>query len=64
MAVLDVQFMKLPGCSCAASYFFIMSSCGVPDVRGDCNTGSVISVIKDMYDNDEYILMDGEKRAR
>eukprot|EP00983_Pelagomonas_calceolata_P048254 1140982-Pelagomonas_calceolata.AAC.3 len=25
MAVLDVQFMKLPGWSCAASYFFITS---------------------------------------
>eukprot|EP00983_Pelagomonas_calceolata_P045013 1139522-Pelagomonas_calceolata.AAC.4 len=25
MAVLDVQFMKLPGCRCAASYFFITS---------------------------------------
>eukprot|EP00983_Pelagomonas_calceolata_P076989 1153674-Pelagomonas_calceolata.AAC.1 len=25
MAVLDVQLMKLPGWSCAASYFFITS---------------------------------------
>eukprot|EP00983_Pelagomonas_calceolata_P046436 1140170-Pelagomonas_calceolata.AAC.3 len=25
MAVLDVQFMNLPGWSCAASYFFITS---------------------------------------
>ena len=24
----------------------------------------LLSVIRDMYDNDEYILMDGEKRAR
>eukprot|EP00983_Pelagomonas_calceolata_P056191 1144478-Pelagomonas_calceolata.AAC.1 len=25
MVILDVQFMKLPGWSCAASYFIVMS---------------------------------------
>eukprot|EP00983_Pelagomonas_calceolata_P084104 1156296-Pelagomonas_calceolata.AAC.1 len=29
MAVLDVQFKKFPGWSCAASYFFITSGQGV-----------------------------------
>ena len=33
-------------------------------LRRSAMPSTLLSVIKHMYDNDEYILMDGEKRAR
>ena len=33
-------------------------------LRRSAKPSSLLSVIKHMYENDEYILMDGEKRAR
>ena len=33
-------------------------------LRRSATPSTLLSVIKHMYENDEYILMDGEKRAR
>ena len=35
-----------------------------PHLRRRAMPSTLLSVIKHMYENDEYILMDGEKRAR
>eukprot|EP00983_Pelagomonas_calceolata_P035227 1101718-Pelagomonas_calceolata.AAC.1 len=52
MAVLDVQFMELPGWSCAASSFFITShTAEYPMARSDQNSIGAAGVVSSLIRN-------------
>eukprot|EP00983_Pelagomonas_calceolata_P020305 640693-Pelagomonas_calceolata.AAC.1 len=71
MAALNVQFMKLPGWSCAALYFFISShTAEYPMARSDQDgigaaaAGLASSLIRNAGFKVEYWVQGGKKRKR